>query len=51
MGSYTTRHHPIYTYGSPAAKLSTYCTIYEMCAAIIKVVKKQIKWHIQPTGQ
>jgi len=51
MGSYTTPHHPIYTYGSPATKLSTYITIYEMCAAIIKVVKKQIKWHIQPTGQ
>ena len=51
MGSYTTPHHPIYTYGSPATKLSTYCTIYEMCAVIIKLVKKQIKWQIQEDGQ
>ena len=43
MGSYNRDYHPIYTYGSPATKLSTYCTIYEMCAAIIRVVKKQTK--------
>ena len=40
MPSHTTPHHPIYTYGSPATKLSTYMGIYQLGAAIIKLVKK-----------
>ena len=41
MGNSTTPYEPIYTYGSPATKLSTYMTIYEMACAIIKLIKKQ----------
>ena len=36
----TTEYHPIYTYGSPAGKLSTYMAIASMFGAIIKLVKK-----------
>ena len=36
----TTDYHPIYTYGSPAVKLSTYMGIYQLGAAIIKSGKK-----------
>ena len=36
----TTPYHPIYTYGSPAGKLSTYMAIAAMFGAIIKLVKK-----------
>lgn len=42
MGSYTTPHHPIYTYGSPLSKLSTYAAIGQLLGYIIKTVKKQI---------
>ena len=41
MGSYTTPHHPIYTYGSPLLKLSTYVTAVVMAAAIIRSVTKK----------
>ena len=41
MPSYTMPYHPIYTKGSPATKLSTYATIYEMGCAILKLIKKQ----------
>ena len=37
----TTPYHPIYTYGSPAAKLSTYMGIYQLGAAIIKAITKR----------
>ena len=36
----TTEYHPIYTYGSPATKLSTYMAIASMFGAIIKLVKQ-----------
>jgi len=36
----TTPYHPIYTYGSPVGKLSTYMAIASMFGAIIKLVKK-----------
>jgi len=36
----TTPYHPIYTYGSPAGKLSTYMHIAALLGAIIKLVKK-----------
>ena len=36
----TTPYEPIWTYGSPAGKLSTYMGIYQLGAAIIKAVKK-----------
>ena len=38
----TTPYEPIWTYGSPAGKLSTYMGIAALAAAIIKLVKKQI---------
>ena len=41
MGNSTTPYEPNWTYGSPATKLSTYMTIYEMACAIIKLIKKQ----------
>ena len=41
MGNYTTPHHPIYTYGSPAGKLSTYMGIARAAAAIIKLITKR----------
>ena len=41
MGNYTTPHHPIYTYGSPAGKLSTYMGIARAAGAIIKVITKR----------
>ena len=43
MGSYTTPHHPIYTYHSPLVKLSTYAAIGALGGAILKLVKKKIK--------
>ena len=42
MGSYTTPHHPIYTYHSPLQKLSTYAAIGALGGAILKLVKKKI---------
>ena len=36
----TTEYHPIYTYGSPAGKLSTYMGIARAARDIIKLVKK-----------
>ena len=36
----TIPHHPIYTYGSPATKLSTYMGIARAARDIIKLVKK-----------
>ena len=36
----TTEYHPIYTYGSPAGKLSTYMGIASLAGAIIKAIKK-----------
>ena len=36
----TTEYHPIYTYGSPAGKLSTYMSIARAARDIIKLVKK-----------
>ena len=42
MGSYTTPHHPIYTYHSPLVKLSTYAAIADLFVYIMKRVKKQI---------
>ena len=43
MGSYTTPHHPIYTYHSPLQKLSTYAAIGALGGYIIKTVKKKLK--------
>ena len=40
MGNYTTPYHPIYTYGSPASKLSTYMSIARAAGAIIKLIKQ-----------
>ena len=37
----TTEYHPIYTYGSPAGKLSTYMGIYRLGAATIKLITKR----------
>jgi len=37
----TTPYHPIYTYGSPVGKLSTYMGIYQLGAAIIKAITKR----------
>ena len=37
----TTEYHPIYTYGSPACKLSTYMGIARAAGAIIKAIKKR----------
>ena len=50
MGNSTTEYHPIYTYGSPATKLSTYMGIASLAGAIIKAIKKN-KWMIQEDGQ
>ena len=36
----TTPYHPIYTYGSPVGKLSTYMSIARAARDIIKLVKK-----------
>ena len=36
----TTPHHPIYTYHSPATKLSTYMGIARAAGAIIKAIKQ-----------
>ena len=36
----TTPYHPIYTYHSPASKLSTYMGIARAAGAIIKEIKK-----------
>jgi len=41
MGNYTTPYHPIYTYHSPATKLSTYMGIARAAGAIIKEIKKR----------
>ena len=40
MGNSTIPHHPIYTYHSPASKLSTYMGIARAAGAIIKAIKK-----------
>ena len=40
MGNYTTPYHPIYTYHSPATKLSTYMGIARAAGAIIKAIKQ-----------
>ena len=37
----TTPYRPNWTYGSPASKLSTYMGIYQLGAAIIKLITKQ----------
>ncbi len=37
----TTPYHPIYTYHSPASKLSTYMGIARAAGAIIKEIKKR----------
>ena len=37
----TRSYHPIYTYGSPATKLSTYMGIASLAGAIIKEIKKR----------
>ena len=37
----TTPYRPNWTYGSPASKLSTYMGIYQLGAAIIKLMTKQ----------
>ena len=37
----TTPYRPNYTYGSPAEKLSTYMGIYQLGAAIIRLVIKR----------
>ena len=37
----TTEYHPIYTYGSPAGKLSTYMSIARAARDIIKLITKQ----------
>ena len=36
----TTPHHPIYTYHSPASKLSTYMGIARAARDIIKLIKQ-----------
>ena len=36
----TTPYEPIWTYGSPASKLSTYMSIVRAARDIIKLVKK-----------
>ena len=36
----TTEYHPIYTYHSPATKLSTYMGNASLAAAIIKAIKQ-----------
>ena len=36
----TTPYHPIYTYHSPASKLSTYMGIASLVGAIIKAIKQ-----------
>ena len=41
MGNSTTEYHPIYTYGSPATKLSTYMGIASLVGAIIKLITKR----------
>jgi len=41
MGNSTIPHHPIYTYHSPASKLSTYMGIVSLAGAIIKEIKKR----------
>ena len=38
----TTPYHPIYTYGSPVGKLSTYIAIGDLLWYIIKTVKKHL---------
>jgi hypothetical protein len=42
MGSYNMPHHPVYSNGSPLAKLSTYAAIGALGWYIIKTVKKQL---------
>ena len=37
----TTPYRPNWTYGSPAGKLSTYMTLYQLGAAIIRSVIKR----------
>ena len=37
----TTPYRPIYTYGSPAGKLSTYMGIASLVGAIIKLITKR----------
>ena len=37
----TTDFHPIYTYGNPAGKLSTYMSIARAARDIIKLITKQ----------